>query len=142
MVGYEQEKRTRIATSLANKYNFALVNANTLLGDDYAEAADEVVNDRILKELAKVEKVYRGVVVSGYPNNATQADALQKSGELPERYFVMANDEEAIGDVYARNHPQKDVEKMLTRNRLELKELREILGERIDELPNSLDKAL
>ena len=63
-----------------------------------------------------MEKVYRGVVISGYPNNANQADALQKSGELPERYFVMANDEEAVAEVYNKKHSQKEVEMMLKRN--------------------------
>ena len=63
-----------------------------------------------------MEKVYRGVVISGFPNNANQADALQKSGELPERYFVMANDEGAVAEVYNKKHSQKEVEMMLKRN--------------------------
>ena len=43
-----------------------------------------------MQELKRVVgSVYKGVVISGYPNNIVQVDYLQKSGVLPERYFVM-----------------------------------------------------
>lgn len=42
--------------------------------------------------------------MSGFPNNAVQADYLQKAGVLPERYFVMNNDEAAIRAAYEKKY--------------------------------------
>lgn len=33
--------------------------------------------------------MYKGVLVSGYPNNIQQVDFIQKSGFLPDRYFTL-----------------------------------------------------
>lgn len=96
----------------------------------------------MLAELKKVDKIYKGVVISGYPNNANQADFIQKSGILPDRYFLLYNDEPAIREAYQKKHSEEDVELMMDRNSLELKELKELLGDKYDQLPLGIDKAI
>jgi hypothetical protein len=82
-----------LATSLANKYNFSLINVNTLFGgEDYHFLESKVVSQRVVTEINKVDNVYKGIVVNGFPNNASQADYLQKTGLLPDRYFLLHND--------------------------------------------------
>ena len=95
--GYEEEKRTKIANSLSNKLNFYLINLNALFGGEqfYFKGNAEISN-KVIEEINKVDKVYRGIVVSGFPNNAVQADTLQKAGIIPERYFLLHNNEPAI----------------------------------------------
>lgn len=58
------------------------------------------ISERVVTEIKKVDNVYKGIVVSGFPNNAIQADYLQKAGVLPDRYFVMFNDEPAVRAIY------------------------------------------
>ena len=72
--------------------------------------------------------------MSGYPNNIIQADFIQKSGILPERYFCMVNNEATIMNAYNQKYAG-NVSDILQRNKLELKELDEILGDLIDHLP-------
>jgi hypothetical protein len=58
---------------------------------DWNVRPDKEINDKVLAELSKVESVYKGIVISGYPNNIVQTDFIQKSGILPERYFLFEN---------------------------------------------------
>ena len=51
----------------------------------------------------KVDKLYRGIIISGFPNNAAQADALQKAGIIPERYFLLHNNEPEVRSSYLKN---------------------------------------
>ncbi len=50
---------------------------------DWNGKPDNEINDKVMAELNKVESVYKGIVISGYPNNIVQADFIQKSGILP-----------------------------------------------------------
>lgn len=103
--GYEDEKRNRLATALANKFNFSLVNVGLLFGnEDYHFLDSKTVSQRVVAEINKVDNVYRGIVVSGFPNNAIQADSLQKAGILPDRYFLLFNDEPAISATYTKRY--------------------------------------
>jgi adenylate kinase len=103
--GYEEERRTRLATALANKNNFSLVNVPLLFGgEDYHFMDSKAVSQRVIAEINKVDNVYRGIVVSGFPNNAIQADCLQKAGILPDRYFLLYNDEPAIRNAYLKKY--------------------------------------
>lgn len=134
--GYEEEKRGRLATALANKYNFSLINVALLFGnDDYHFLDSKVVSQRVVAEINKVDNVYRGIVVSGFPNNAIQADYLQKAGILPDRYFLLYNDEPAVRALYSKRYSEDQAELLMDRNNLELKELKEILGDKYDQLP-------
>lgn len=58
----------------------------------------------MIAEINKVDNVYRGIVISGFPNNAIQADCLQKAGVLPNRYFLLYNDEPAIKNAYLKKY--------------------------------------
>ncbi len=140
--GYDEEKRTRIATTLANKFNYSLVNANALFGsEEYHFLDSNYVSQKVVAQIKKVDNVYKGIVVSGFPNNAVQADYLQKAGILPDRYFVMYNDEPAVRAIYEKKYVQEKVEQMMDRNNLELGELKKILGQHYDQLPLAIEKA-
>jgi len=76
------------------------------------------VSQRVIAEIKKVDNVYRGIVVSGFPNNATQADCLQKTGILPDRYFLLYNDEPAIRSAYAKKYGEEQTELLMDRNNL------------------------
>jgi hypothetical protein len=58
---------------------------------DYHFKSDKEINDAVLHALNAVESVYKGIIISGYPNNLVQTDFIQKSGLLPERYFFVHN---------------------------------------------------
>lgn len=60
-----------------------------------------------------------------------QTNFIQKSGILPERYFVLENDEKEIEKMYEKKY-EGDIGLMIQRNKLESKEVREILGELVD----------
>lgn len=140
--GYEEERRGRIATALANKSNFSLINVPVLFGgEDYHFLDSKAVSQRVISEINKVDNVYRGIVISGFPNNAIQVDCLQKAGILPDRYFLLYNDEPAIRNAYVKRYGEQQSELLIDRNNLELKELKEILGDKFDQLPLTNDKA-
>lgn len=108
--GFDEDKRGRLALSLANKYNFSLINLNALFGgEDYLFLESKVVSQRVVAEINKVDNVYKGIVVSGFPNNASQADYLQKAGILPERYFLLHNDEPAVRTNYGKKYSEEQV---------------------------------
>jgi sulfur carrier protein ThiS len=108
-----------LATALANKFNFSLVNVSVLFGsEDYHFLDSKAVSQRVIAEIKKVDNVYRGIVVSGFPNNATQADCLQKTGILPDRYFLLYNDEPAIRSAYAKKYGEEQTELLMDRNNL------------------------
>jgi len=86
------------------------------------------ISERVVTEIKKVDNVYKGIVVSGFPNNAIQADYLQKAGVLPDRYFVMFNDEPAVRAIYEKRYVEEKAELLMDRNNLELAELKQILG--------------
>jgi hypothetical protein len=117
--GYEEYRRHRLATALAKKFNFSLVNVSVLFGsEDYHFLDSKAVSQRVIAEIKKVDNVYRGIVVSGFPNNATQADCLQKTGILPDRYFLLYNDEPAIRSAYAKKYGEEQTELLMDRNNL------------------------
>ena len=90
--GFEDEKRNKFANSLANKFNFHLINLNTVFeGEHFYSKSNDSISKKVIEEVNKVDKMYRGIVISGFPNNAAQADALQKAGIIPERYFLLYN---------------------------------------------------
>ncbi len=62
------------------------------------------INGKILAELNKVQLVYKGIAISGYPNNIFQADFIQKSEILPERYFLLQNNETEIKTQYQKKY--------------------------------------
>lgn len=120
--GYDDEKRGRLTTALANKYNFSLINVSLLFGsEDYHFLDSKAVSQRVVAEINKVDNVYKGIVVSGFPNNAIQADTLQKAGILPERYFLLYNDEPAVRTAYTKKYGEEQAEVLMERNSLELK---------------------
>jgi adenylate kinase len=133
----------KLSTSLSNKFNFHHINLNALFGGEgYHSRANQEVCERVIAELHKVDKIYRGVVISGFPNNAVQADTLQKAGIIPERYFIMYNDEPAVRQSYLKRHSEEEVELLMDRNTLELKELKGLLGDQADQLPLVQERAL
>lgn len=76
------------------------------------------MSKKVINEISSVDAVYLGIVVSGFPNNAVQADYLQKAGILPERYFVLYNDEPVIRTAYDKRHSEEDVNLLMERNEL------------------------
>jgi hypothetical protein len=42
--------------------------------------------------------MFKGIVISGYPNNIHQVDFIQKSAFLPDRYFLLPFEEPKIKD--------------------------------------------
>lgn len=66
---------------------------STIYGGEEYNFIDSIeVSKRVVEEINKADLVYKGIVISGFPNNAVQANYIQKAGILPERYFVMHND--------------------------------------------------
>lgn len=75
----------------------------------------------MIEEINKVDPVYRGIIISGYPNNASQVDTFQKAGIIPERYFLLHNDEPAVRNAYSKKYPEEETSILIDRNELELK---------------------
>ena len=47
--GYDEEKRTKLATSLSNKFNFFLVNLNTIFGgEDYHFSGNTQICEKVI----------------------------------------------------------------------------------------------
>jgi len=47
--GYDEERRSKIAITLTNKYNFFLINLNALFGgEDYHFKSNKVINEKVL----------------------------------------------------------------------------------------------
>ena len=82
------------------------------------------MSKKVINEISSVDAVYLGIVISGFPNNAVQADYLQKAGVLPDRYFVMFNDEPAVRAIYEKRYVEEKAELLMDRNNLELAELK------------------
>jgi hypothetical protein len=79
----------------------------------------------VLEALAKVEPLYKGVVVVGFPNDCAQADAAFKRGFLPERTFVVEVDN-AMESYLKKSHEHAtyaSIRAKMTRNALWQKEL-------------------
>ena len=91
--GYDHENRVRVSNAVANKFNYKHINLSELFPGDFNSVSDQILNEKVLENLKKVETVYKGVVISGYPNNIVQADFIQKSGILPDRYFILQDNE-------------------------------------------------
>jgi adenylate kinase len=114
-----------VATSVSNKFNFHLINLSAIFGDeDFYSRSNEQITKKVIEEISKVDKVYKGIVISGFPNNATQADALQKVGIIPERYFLLFNNEPDVRGAYLKKYSEEEAELLMDRNLLELKELK------------------
>ena len=61
-----------------------MINLNTIFGGaEFYSISNTDISSKVIEEINKVDKVYKGIVVSGFPNNAGQADALQKAGIIP-----------------------------------------------------------
>ncbi len=84
----------------------------------------QVLSQKVVAEINKVDTVYNGTVLSGFPNNAIQADYLQKAGIIPDRYFILYNDEPTVRAAYGKRYNEEKVELLMDRNNLELKELK------------------
>jgi adenylate kinase len=81
----------KLAKNVQIKFNYKLIEMSELFKGvaDWQGRPDKEINDNLMAELTKVESVYKGIVISGYPNNIVQADFIQKSGILPDRYFLL-----------------------------------------------------
>lgn len=120
--GYDDEDRTRLANITANKFNFKLIDVSAIFEkNDYHFKDNKIINDKVYGELAKVEAIFKGVIISGYPNNLVQLDFIQKCGILPDRYFVVPAEEAKLRQKYSSSYEAEDVEKLLNRNRMEAK---------------------
>ena len=80
-----------------------------------------MINEKVYAELKGVEGIFKGVIVSGYPNNLRQVDFIQKCGILPDRYFSLPADRSKLKAKYSQSYDLEDVEKLLNRNRMEYK---------------------
>lgn len=94
--GYDEETRSKISTSVSIKFNYGHINLSALFKEDYHLLGNEDVSRKVLEEFKKIDPIFKGVIISGYPNNASQADHLHKSGILPDRYFVMQTSPEYL----------------------------------------------
>ena len=120
--GYDDEERSRLANIVANKFNYKLIDLSAIFEkQDYHFKSDKVINDKVYEELKKVEAIFKGVIVSGYPNNLVQLDFIQKCGILPDRYFSLPADRAKLSAKYSQSYDAEDTEKLLNRNRLEYK---------------------
>ena len=68
---------------------------------DYYSLQNEEINKKVGDELKNTESVYKGIIISGYPNNFVQLDYVQKCGILPDRYFILPSDPAQIARQYA-----------------------------------------
>lgn len=93
-------------------------------GKDYHFEADHTINQKVVAELKNVDNVHKGVIISGYPNNYSQLDFIQKSGFLPDRYFYLPFDEGKMLDKYKSSYKADEAENLMKRNELENKELK------------------
>lgn len=122
--GYDDEERSRLANIVANKFNYKLIDLSAIFEKkDYHFKSDEIINEKVHAELKGVEGIFKGVIVSGYPNNLRQVDFIQKCGILPDRYFTLPADRSKLKTKYSQSYDAEDVEKLLSRNRMEYKEL-------------------
>ena len=93
-----------MANSLSNKFNFHLINLSQIFeGEHFYSKSNSLISEKVIEEVNKVDKLYRGIIISGFPNNAAQADALQKAGIIPERYFLLHNNEPEVRSSYLKN---------------------------------------
>lgn len=82
-----------MANIASNKFNFKLIELDTLFKNvDYHTLSNDNINEKVLAELKATESIYKGIIISGYPNNYVQLNFLQKSGIMPDRYFVLPID--------------------------------------------------
>jgi hypothetical protein len=71
--GYEDERRQRLAKIVGSKLGFKVMELSEMYhGADYHLLNDDKVNKRVLEGLKDCEKMEKGVIVSGYPNNLQQ----------------------------------------------------------------------
>lgn len=127
---------------IANKFNFKLLDLPAMLKTkDVNTVDDEVVNQAFKEAMLKVESVYKGVVVSGYPNNLIQANFMQRNAWLPERVFMLPFVAEEMERYYTgQGHTGEEARLLVTRDELNLKELKEVLKEIPDLLPADDDR--
>lgn len=107
-----------MASSIANKFNFKLIDVPALLKTkDIGTVADEQANHTFKEAMTKVESVYKGVVVSGYPNNLVQANFLQQNAFLPERVFLLPFEADKMQRHYVtQGHTAEDAALLVTRD--------------------------
>jgi adenylate kinase len=82
-----------LSSSVANKFNFKFIDiASILKTKDINTVSDDKINNTFKEAMDKVESVYKGVIISGYPNNLIQANFMQQNAFLPERIFMLPYD--------------------------------------------------
>lgn len=139
--GYDDENRKRLAKIICNKLNFKLIELSDIYGNkDYHLENDAKINEKVLGELKASQSVYKGIIVSGYPNNIQQVDFIQKSGFLPDRYFTIPFETPKIKEkLKSSGQNEQNINSILTRHSMEKKELLEGLGQMLDTLPLDVD---
>lgn len=50
---------------------------------------DEIVTELVNQQLTELEKEGKDYIVEGYPSTRVQANALQKMGIVPEKFFIL-----------------------------------------------------
>jgi adenylate kinase len=142
IMGFQSQQCSEMSSNVANKFNFKLIDVAALLKcKDIGTVADDKVNQTFKEAMAKVESVYKGVVVSGYPNNLIQANFMQQNAFLPERVFMLPFDGEQMENYYVGNgHTAAEAKLLVVRDQLNLKELKEVLKELPDWLPVDTDR--
>jgi adenylate kinase len=63
--------RQEIVISLANLFNYKIITIEDHFKSHWMN--DDEVNEYIYSELKRTERHFRGVIISGYPNNIKQA---------------------------------------------------------------------
>lgn len=120
--GYDDEQRKRLAKIMSNKLNFKLIELSDIYGGkDYHLEGEAKLNEKVLSELKASEAIYKGVFVSGYPNNIQQVDFIQKSGFLPDRYFTLPFAEDKVREHLKTTHTESEIKHILKRHQMENK---------------------
>ncbi|CAD8096671.1 unnamed protein product [Paramecium primaurelia] len=131
VTGVVATTRQEIVVSLANLFNYKVITIEDHFKSHWVN--DDQVNEYIHAELKKTEKHFRGVIISGYPNNIKQAYYLQSLGILQERFFYLESDLDFCRQYYEQiSQSQEEVTKALTRDRLNKKDLEYIYGSYMD----------
>ena len=103
--GYDDENRKRLAKIVSNKLNFKLIELSDIYNNkDYHLQNDTKISEKVVSELKATEAVFKGILISGYPNNLQQITYIQQSGFLPDRYFQLPFDEPKMKEKLRTSH--------------------------------------
>lgn len=107
---------------MSNKLNFKLIELSDIYGGkDYHLEGEAKLNEKVLSQLKASETIYKGIIVSGYPNNIQQVDFIQKSGFLPDRYFTLPYTEDKVREQLKTTHSESEIKDIIKRNQMENK---------------------